>query len=83
MVYSDIECLVCNGVVKFIIQELQKDRTEQAIISGADRVCSLFFKKERSRCHDFVEKYTDKLIHILTEETDPKSACTLVGFCIL
>ncbi len=79
---SDVECLLCKRLVQYVIQELKDNRTEEAIISALDRVCSLFPSKDRAQCKNFVEQYTDELIHILTEETDPEMACTLLGVCV-
>jgi saposin len=79
---SDVECLICKRLVQYVIQELKDNRTEEAIIAALKRVCSLFPSKDRAQCNGFVEQYTDELIHILTEETDPEMACTLLGVCV-
>jgi saposin len=79
---SDVECLLCKRLVKYVIEELKDNRTEEAIISALERVCSLFPSKDRAQCDNFVQQYADELIHILTEETDPEMACTLLGVCV-
>jgi len=53
---SDVECLLCKRLVQYVIQELKDNRTEEAIISALDRVCSLFPSKDRAQCKNFVEQ---------------------------
>lgn len=79
---DDLECLLCKRIVNIILNELKDNRTEDAIVAALDHVCQLFPKARRDECQSFVERYTDELIHILTEETDPEMACTLLGVCM-
>lgn len=75
-------CIICKRLVKLIIQELKDNRTRESIIEALDHVCELFPKSDRSECLNFVDTYTEELINILTEETDPDLACTLIGVCV-
>lgn len=77
----DQECVTCKRVVKYVVQELSDNRTEEAIIQSLQSVCNLFPKNDSSNCDMFVEEHKNELIHILIEEGDPDLACTLLGVC--
>jgi len=79
---DDIECLICKRLVTYVVQQLKDNRTEEAIIEALEKVCSLFPSRDRDECNSFVQTYTDELVHILIEETDPELACTLLGVCV-
>jgi saposin len=79
---DDVECLLCKKLVQIIVDELKDNRTEASIEAALDHVCQLVPSSERNQCLSFVNTYTDELIHILTEETDPNMACTLIGLCV-
>ncbi|CAG2120838.1 unnamed protein product, partial [Medioppia subpectinata] len=79
---GDMECVICKRIVTYVVEELKDNRTEQAIITALEHICSLFPQKERSKCDAFVDQYANELIHILVEEGDPDLACTLLGVCV-
>lgn len=79
---NDLNCMLCKRIVKYIEVELEDNRTEAAIINALDHVCRWFPVADREKCISFVEEYTDELIHILAEETDPGMACALIGLCV-
>ncbi|KAG9509153.1 Prosaposin, partial [Fragariocoptes setiger] len=77
------DCTLCKRVVSQLEKILKNNATEQEIEQALDRVCA-FIHKDQSKideCNEMVNKYTDDLIHILTDESDPELVCMLLNVC--
>ena len=82
LVLAEIECDICKKTVQLVNNDIQDNRTEEEIINSLEKVCSLFPQRDKTKCNSFEEQYTNELIHILIEESDPALACTLLNLCI-
>ncbi|XP_073730197.1 prosaposin [Misgurnus anguillicaudatus] len=76
-----IQCTLCKYIVNKLEEMLPKERTEQAIMSLLERLCSEFPAAIQSQCNNIVEKYAKALIEMLLNETSPDLICKLLLLC--
>ncbi|CAF0924437.1 unnamed protein product [Brachionus calyciflorus] len=80
-VQETVFCTVCQYAVTFIESEVQKNSTEQAIISTLDRVCKLAPPSLKDQCDSIIETYGIYLINLLVEFGDPNKVCQAIKLC--
>lgn len=75
------ECAFCELVLNALKSMLQKNSTEEEIIKGLDKLCSMLPGNMSASCKSFVEQYVPAIITMLREEVDPAQVCQLLGLC--
>jgi len=78
---SDTECVICEFVMKYIDKEIGNKEARDKIEKVVHGVCNHLPKTVAKECNDFVNNYADIVIRILSEEVNPKEACTILGLC--
>jgi hypothetical protein len=78
----DTECDLCKRTVSDVNQIVGDIRTEQNLVNALEDACSLASREDYDRCNSFVESNAEELVQILAMETDPGSACKLLGVCV-
>lgn len=77
----DTGCTLCKQVVSIVLNEVKDNRTEEDLKAALEGACNLFPSQSRPTCSNFIDVYTDELLHILVEEADPSLSCALLGVC--
>lgn len=75
------ECRLCRLIVGLIQKEMNKPEYEHNIEKLLEKICSLIPRHERSKCDKFIQTYSDALIKLLADQTDPGIICQLLGLC--
>lgn len=75
------ECALCELVLNAIKSMLAKNATEEEIIEGLDKVCSMLPGTLNATCKDFVNEYVPAILAMLRQEVDPEQVCALLGLC--
>ncbi|GBN42353.1 Prosaposin [Araneus ventricosus] len=79
---NDVECFLCKEVIQKMEQLVNDNRTEEAIKAALDEVCSLLPPSYRTKCDNFVNKYTDLIVTLLIQELlNPQMVCAELGLC--
>lgn len=75
-------CFICKRIAGWINGEIEGNRTDAAIKSALDRVCSVFFpKRDRVKCQAEVDDWSGRIATTLKDVTDPEIACGILMVC--
>ncbi|XP_075791066.1 prosaposin [Pelodiscus sinensis] len=74
-------CDICEMVVKEVTSLLESNKTEEEIVYGIEKLCSVFPQSIKDQCKDFVDTYGKAVIDMLLEATTPESVCILLKCC--
>uniref|UniRef100_A0A803T2U3 Prosaposin n=1 Tax=Anolis carolinensis TaxID=28377 RepID=A0A803T2U3_ANOCA len=74
-------CEACTIMVEEVTSLLESNKTEEEMVYGMEKVCSVLPQQFREECRDFVDIYGKSLIDMLLEATDPKVVCESLGCC--
>ncbi|KAK7586128.1 hypothetical protein V9T40_004004 [Parthenolecanium corni] len=78
---AGVECALCKKVIEVVQKEIDNPKYEHNIEKLLEEVCTLLPKKEQAKCDDFIQVYSDVLIKILANETDPGVVCSMMDIC--
>jgi len=79
---NPVNCLICKRVAKWIMKELEDNKTEVSVVQALDQVCDRIFSAGKSLdCKEFVSRYTHEIIQLIIQEDDPKTVCRLLNVC--
>jgi saposin len=78
---DDIKCELCKSVIGIVKSQLGKNATIAQVKQILGKVCNLVPIVLKSKCRNFVNKYTEQLIQLLLSKLAPKEICTRLGLC--
>lgn len=79
--FADVECVLCKKVIQVVQKEIDDPKYEHNIEKLLKEVCSLVPSQEKAKCDNFIQVYSDVLIKILANDTDPGAVCALLHLC--
>ncbi|XP_014467391.1 PREDICTED: prosaposin isoform X2 [Dinoponera quadriceps] len=74
-------CVVCEYAMQYIDQVIGKEKNREKIEKMVHGVCNHLPKSLASECNQFVDKYADVVITILSQDVSPKEVCVMIGLC--
>ncbi|XP_076250352.1 prosaposin [Rhynchophorus ferrugineus] len=74
-----VECTLCKSVVKRVIFRVKNNKTKENIHHALHTVCK--HRTNYKTCNDFVRKYSNKLLDLIMQYTDPQDICTKLAVC--
>jgi len=77
------KCFFCEKVVGFLFDELDRPNSRELIKNLLEKSCEQIFKNEerQSKCDEYVEAYTDKLIDLIERADNPGLICNSLHMC--
>lgn len=80
---QNFKCYFCEKVVGFLFHELNEEKTREYIKTLLDKSCGKLFRKEEraSKCEEYVNAYTDKLIDLIEKADNPGLVCNALHMC--
>jgi cathepsin B len=78
---NDLECEVCEYLIKFIEKELSGNYSVAKIEEVLEDVCQIVPSYLEQFCEQLVEKYTPLIINSLINRETPQVICSQVGLC--
>lgn len=80
---QNYKCYFCEKIVDFLFKELDEKKTREYIKHLLDKSCDALFKKEEreTKCEEYVETYTDKLIDLVEKASNPALICNALHMC--
>ncbi len=76
------QCSLCKLVVTYLELIVENNKTEAAIESALEKVCSILPKDKKTECIQFVDTYGTKLVELLEKLGSPKLVCLALGLCV-
>ncbi|CAF1457395.1 unnamed protein product, partial [Didymodactylos carnosus] len=78
---AEPQCIICHYVVSYLDAILKNNKSEAAIESALEQVCSILPAKERGQCDQFIKNYGPILAKLVEELADPQIVCRYMGLC--
>lgn len=78
---DDGVCIICDYAMQYIDKVIGKEKTREKIEKMVHGVCNHLPKSLASECNQFVDKYADIVITILSQDVSPKEVCVMIGLC--
>uniref|UniRef100_UPI00398EB6C6 prosaposin-like n=1 Tax=Pristiophorus japonicus TaxID=55135 RepID=UPI00398EB6C6 len=75
-------CEVCEAMIKYLDQLLEKNATQEEIEAALDKVCNLLPATMHDQCDQLVTQYGPLILQVLLQTMDPDFVCTKVGACV-
>ena len=78
---SDQKCVLCEYLITTLDQIIGDKHNEEEVRQALDQVCGILPKSIHSQCTQFVDKYTDMIIDMITKSMTPDQICQALGLC--
>ncbi|CAD5122092.1 DgyrCDS10542 [Dimorphilus gyrociliatus] len=78
---SSEECVLCEFVINTLERFVNKNSTEEEVISALNKVCSILPDTIKVQCSDFVKTYGNAMVKLLISELKPEMVCRTLGLC--
>ena len=75
------QCTICKFVVSYIDTVIQNNKSEAAIESALEKVCTIVPHALNSSCVQFVQTYGPVLVTLLENYTTPEKVCAALKLC--
>ncbi|PAA73160.1 hypothetical protein BOX15_Mlig011638g1 [Macrostomum lignano] len=75
------QCVLCEYIIRELDQMLGSNRTEEAIQSALESVCSIMPQTLRTDCDAWVRQYTPIVLQLLSQDLNPAMVCSVMGLC--
>lgn len=80
-VFNNPQCELCKAVIKLIEQRVidikSKDEIRRELENSCDRL-----RKFSKECRKFVDKYSDRIVDLVSKELAPEEVCRELIFCV-
>lgn len=74
-------CIACEYAMQYIDKVIGNEKSREKIEKMVHSVCNHLPKSLSLECNQFVDKYADAVITILSEDVSPKEVCVMVDLC--
>ncbi|EFN88386.1 prosaposin [Harpegnathos saltator] len=74
-------CIVCEYAMQYIDKAIGNEKTREKLEKMVHGVCNHLPKSLASECNQFVDKYADVVITILSQDVTPKEVCVMMNLC--
>ncbi|XP_076318043.1 prosaposin isoform X18 [Tachypleus tridentatus] len=78
---SDSQCTLCNQAVKYLKNEMEHNKPEEAIKAVLENFCHTLPQSNFKECEAFVNKYTEMMVDLLIQEINPEKVCEALKQC--
>ncbi|XP_028967063.1 uncharacterized protein LOC100907708 [Galendromus occidentalis] len=74
------QCNVCVLVTGFLIDELNDNKTDAAVIAALEKACSIV-PVDKIQCKNYVDVYGSMVIEMIKNNLSADEICSSLGFC--
>ncbi|XP_029033068.1 prosaposin [Osmia bicornis bicornis] len=74
-------CVVCEFAMHYVDKELGNEKEKHKVERVIRGVCNHLPSTISRECNDFVIRYADALIDVISKDISPKQACSMIGLC--
>jgi len=78
---GDVKCSLCQLIVTYVEDFVEKNQSEAFIIKELEHLCAALPGAFRQPCDQIVEQYAPQLIHWLIKKENPDAFCSSVKLC--
>lgn len=74
-------CPLCLMAAGFLIEEIKDNKTEEAVRHALDMICVKMPAKLKEDCLEFVTKFSEDVIDMVTADFTPEEICVFAKLC--
>jgi hypothetical protein len=78
---NSVECSVCKYVVSYVAHVIEDNKTEAAIESALEKVCTILPHALNASCVQFVITFGPQLVKLIEKYDDPVKVCDALKVC--
>ena len=78
---NDQKCVLCEYLITTLDGIISDKHNEEEVRQALDKVCGILPKTIHDECTQFVDKYTDMIIQLITKSMTPDQICQALGLC--
>lgn len=75
------DCVICEFIMYHVDKALGDEKEKDKIERVVHGICNHLPKTVSHKCNNFVSKYGNVVIDILSKDVSPKEICTMMGLC--
>ncbi|XP_021060086.1 prosaposin isoform X2 [Mus pahari] len=79
--HNVILCQTCQFVMNKFSELIVKNATEELLVKGLSKACTLLPDPARTKCQEVVGTFGPYLLDILIHEVNPSSLCSVISLC--
>ena len=76
------QCSLCKLIVHYLDLVIMNNKSEAAIESALEKVCTIFPQDKKAECVQFVDDYGMKAIELLEKLGSPDLVCVALALCV-
>ncbi|XP_070504194.1 prosaposin-like [Chironomus tepperi] len=76
------QCQLCKTVIELIEQRVINHNSKDEIRRELENSCS-HLRKFQKECKEFVDKYSDKIVDLVSQELEPQRVCQELMYCVM
>jgi len=76
------QCSLCKLVINYLDLIIKNNKSEAAIESALEKVCTIMPHDKKAECIQFVDNYGLKAIELLEKLSSPNLVCLALGLCL-
>lgn len=80
-ILDDGVCVMCEFAMQYLDKAIGDKKSRDQIEREIHGMCNHLPKTVSKECNNFVDKYADAVLTILTSDVSPKEVCTMLGLC--
>ncbi len=78
---ASVECSVCKYVVSYVAHVIEDNKTEAAIESALEKVCTILPHALNASCVQFVVTFGPSLVKLIEKYNDSVKVCDALKLC--
>ena len=78
---NSVECSLCKYVVGYVDNVIQNNKSEAAIDSALEKVCTILPPSLKTKCDEFVDTYGPVLVQLIVRYGTPELVCNAMKMC--
>ncbi len=78
---ASVECTLCKYVVSYVDAVIQTNKSEAAIDSALEKVCTILPHTLRNSCISFVDTYGPVLVELIAKYETADVVCSALKIC--
>jgi saposin len=78
---DSVECSLCKYVVGYVDTVIQNNKSEAAIESALEKVCTILPPSLKTKCTQFVVTYGPVLVQLIERYATPEQVCNALKAC--
>ncbi|KAL7020059.1 hypothetical protein ACKWTF_011366 [Chironomus riparius] len=81
-IVNNPQCQLCKTVIGLLEQRIINHKSKDEIRRELENSCARL-RKFQKECKEFVDKYSDKIVELVSQELTPENVCRELLYCVM